>query len=92
MSKFTFKFEEQTVDTGNKSTTIEFNAISLNTILNEFTDFLKGCGYRIDGYVDIVNPEGTPSTINALKNSEINVTSALRFFDFSTLMLDWWTR
>lgn len=58
MSKFTFKFEEQTISTGNKQTTVEFNALSLNTILNEVTDFLRGCGYQIDGYVDIVNPTG----------------------------------
>lgn len=61
MSKFTFKFEEQTVSTGNKQTTVEFNALSLNTILNEFTDFLKGCGYHIDGYVDVVKPTGIVS-------------------------------
>ena len=61
MSKFTFKFEEQTVSVGNKQTTVEFNALSLNTILNEFTDFLKGCGYRIDGYVDVVKPTGITS-------------------------------
>ena len=61
MSKFTFKFEEQTVSVGNKQTTVEFNALSLNTILNEFTDFLKGCGYHIDGYVDIVKPTGVVS-------------------------------
>ena len=61
MSKFTFKFEEQTVSVGNKQTTVEFNALSLNTILNEFTGFLKGCGYHIDGYVDIVKPTGVVS-------------------------------
>ena len=54
MSKFTLKFEEQSISAVNKSITVEFNALSLNSILNEVTDFLKGCGYRFDGYLDIV--------------------------------------
>ena len=66
MSKFTFKFEEQTVSTGNKQITVEFNAISLNSVLNELTDFLKGCGYHINGHLDVVNDFQEPSKIDPL--------------------------
>lgn len=62
MSKFTLKFEEQSLNSINKSITLEFNTLSLNSVLNEITDFLKGCGYRFDGYLDIVSGKDVHTT------------------------------
>jgi hypothetical protein len=38
-------------------TTVEFEADSLETILEQFEMFLKGSGYQISGTLDIVYPE-----------------------------------
>jgi len=35
-------------------TTIEFDGESLDDILEEFAMFLRGCGYTIDGRLDVV--------------------------------------
>jgi hypothetical protein len=36
---------------------MEFQAMTLPVVLSHFEDFLKGCGFIIDGHLDIVGDE-----------------------------------
>lgn len=60
MSKFTFICEDDPMpfaDAIVTKKTFEFNADHLDGVIGEFETFLKGCGYTIDGYLEIVKPE-----------------------------------
>jgi hypothetical protein len=52
MSKFTFIREENSY-VGNSKSTVEFSAVLLEDILEEFEYFLKGSGFHFDGKVTI---------------------------------------
>jgi hypothetical protein len=55
--KYTFVMEETNLQgqiNGNKVIS-EFQADMLSDILEKFQDFLKGSGFIIDGYLDVVN-------------------------------------
>jgi hypothetical protein len=59
MSKFTFICEDEPMpfaDSIITKKTFEFNADHLDGVIGEFETFLKGCGYAIDGYLEIVQP------------------------------------
>ena len=59
MNKFTFisDFVPYNMDRVNTATKIthEFETSSLDEILGQFTDFLRGAGFHFDGNVEIVN-------------------------------------
>lgn len=60
MSKFTFICEDEPMpfaDAIVTKKTFEFNADHLDSVIGEFETFLKGCGYAINGYLEIVKPE-----------------------------------
>ena len=60
MSKFTFICEEEPCPFGSSITTkrtFEFDAVELSGIVGEFETFLRGCGFTIKGYLDVVNDE-----------------------------------
>ena len=60
MSKFTFICEEQQFPFGDNiptKRTVEFNAVSLIDILQEFEYFLKGAGFYINGTLEVVPEE-----------------------------------
>lgn len=61
MSKFTFtsNFVPHELDRVNTAVKIshEFEADSLDQILGQFTDFLRGAGFHFDGNVEIVNDD-----------------------------------
>jgi len=48
---FTFKFDSSD---GKTSLEMNFNELYLDDIFNQFKAFLQGCGYEIDGYIDVV--------------------------------------
>jgi hypothetical protein len=48
--------------------TMEFEAESLETILSEFQDFLRGLGFDIDGQLEIVN-DTDANTIELVRKS-----------------------
>lgn len=52
------------------TTTKEFSAVSLDTILQEFQYFLKGSGFEFDGNVQIVPVEPDYSGSQYVSNSE----------------------
>jgi hypothetical protein len=57
MSKFTFICEDDPMpfaDTITTKKTFEFNAEHLDSVIGEFETFLKGCGFSLDGYLEIV--------------------------------------
>jgi hypothetical protein len=57
MSKFTFICEDEPMpfaDSIVTKKTFEFNADHLDGVIGEFETFLKGCGYHIDGNLEIV--------------------------------------
>jgi hypothetical protein len=60
MSKFTFICEDEPMpfaDAIVTKKTFEFNADHLDSVIDEFETFLKGCGFTINGYLEIVKPE-----------------------------------
>jgi len=60
MSKFTFICQEESMPFAHSiqsKRTVEFNAETLDCILNEFEMFLRGSGFLFDGQLDIVNED-----------------------------------
>jgi hypothetical protein len=58
MSKFTFICQEESMPFAHSiqtKRTVEFNAETLDSILNEFEMFLRGAGFHFNGQLDIVN-------------------------------------
>ena len=43
-------------------TTLEFEAETLDTVLSQFKQFLQGCGYVVDGEIEIYRDETSPGT------------------------------
>ena len=59
MSKFTFICEDEPMpfaDAIVTKKTFEFNADRLDSVLGEFETFLRGCGFNLGGYLEIVEP------------------------------------
>jgi len=66
MPKFTFTCEHEhpiKKDVNISTITYESNRDYLGDILEDFRDFLKGCGFQIDGNIDIVDEE-EPETLS----------------------------
>jgi len=60
MSKFTFVCQEESmpfVHSIQSKRTVEFNAETLDNILNEFEMFLRGAGFHFEGHLDFVNED-----------------------------------
>ena len=60
MSKFTFVCQEESmpfVHSIQSKRTVEFNAETLDDILNEFEMFLRGAGFHFEGHLDFVNED-----------------------------------
>jgi hypothetical protein len=51
---FTIRFDS---NDGNRSLEMNFNELFLDDILNQVRDFLRGCGYEIDGQIQVVPSE-----------------------------------
>jgi len=59
MSKFTFICEDEPCPFGESiltKRTFEFNADTLAGVIGEFETFLCGCGFHLNGYLEIVEP------------------------------------
>jgi hypothetical protein len=56
MSKFTFVCENNFLNNPTKNTT-EIVADLLPQVVEEFENFLRGCGYHFDGHLDFVDDE-----------------------------------
>jgi hypothetical protein len=59
MSKFTFICEDEPCPFGDSiltKRTFEFNADTLDSVIGEFETFLRGCGFYIKGYLEMVEP------------------------------------
>ena len=48
---FTIRFDS---NDGNRSLEMNFSELFLDDILNQMRDFLRGCGYEIDGQIAVV--------------------------------------
>jgi len=60
MSKFTFVCEDEPSPFGDTivtKRTFEFNADTLDGVVGEFETFLRGCGFHLDGYLEVVKPD-----------------------------------
>jgi hypothetical protein len=60
MSKYTFikqPEDDNWLEEGDSKLTFEFNAVSLDRLLEEFELFLKGSGFVFDGRLDITQDE-----------------------------------
>jgi hypothetical protein len=65
MSKFTFICEDDPCPFGESITTkrtFEFDAVHLEGIIGEFETFLRGCGFNINGYIDVCEYPTTESS------------------------------
>jgi len=49
---FTFRFDS---NGGERTLEMNCNALFLGDILDQFRDFLQGCGYIIDGHLEIIS-------------------------------------
>jgi len=59
MSKFTFICEDEPMpfaDSIITKRTFEFNADTLDGVIGEFETFLRGCGFHLNGYLEMVEP------------------------------------
>jgi hypothetical protein len=59
MSKFTFICEDEPMpfaDAIVTKKTFEFSADQLESVIDEFETFLRGCGFHLGGYLEIVEP------------------------------------
>lgn len=59
MSKFTFICEDEPSpfdDCISTKRTFEFDADTLDGVIGEFETFLRGCGFHLDGYLEMVSP------------------------------------
>lgn len=56
---FTFSKESDGTDFENNQSNVgmEFHALELPDILSHFEDFLRGCGFIIDGHLDVMEDE-----------------------------------
>jgi len=60
MSKFIFICEDEPSPFGDTivtKRTFEFNADTLDGVIGEFETFLRGCGFHLDGYLEVVKPD-----------------------------------
>ena len=60
MSKFTLICEDEPSPFGDTivtKRTFEFNADTLDGVIGEFETFLRGCGFHLDGYLEVVKPD-----------------------------------
>lgn len=60
MSKFTFICEDEPSPFGDTivtKRTFQFEASHLDGIIGEFEIFLRGCGFHVDGYLEVVRPD-----------------------------------
>jgi hypothetical protein len=88
MSKFTFICEEEPMPFAANVLTkrvFEFNAVSLNDVIQEFEYFLRGAGFCINGTLDIVPEEDYESIEEDEDNDGIQTFSVPQ-------ELDDWTR
>jgi hypothetical protein len=67
MSKYIFikqAEDDNWLEEGDGKITVEFNANDLDRIVEEFTYFLRGAGFFIDGHLDIVQDDPNIIHIN----------------------------
>jgi len=65
MSKYTFvkqPEDDNWMEEGNSKLTTEFNAVSLDRLLEEFELFLKGSGFVFDGHLEFVEHKSWTET------------------------------
>jgi len=75
MSKFTFICEDEPMpfaDAIVTKKTFEFNADHLDGVIGEFETFLKGCGYHIDGNLEIVKESKSLSQIEPIQKVDLD--------------------
>lgn len=83
MAKYTFICEEEYGTPAKR--TVEFEADSLNDILNEFEMFLRGSGFYFRGTLDVVNDSDYEDT-----ESDWNIPREDVQFDFSEIPQNNW--
>ena len=57
MSKFKFVCEENHFSSPISTKTVEFSAVIIEDVLQEFENFLLGCGFKLDGKLDIIRDD-----------------------------------
>ena len=75
MSQFTFICEDDPMpfaDAIVTKKTFEFNADNLHSVIGEFETFLKGCGYHIDGNLEIVEESKSLSQIEPIQKVDLD--------------------
>jgi len=95
MSKFTFVCQEEPMpfyDIVSSKRTVEFDADSLNQIVSEFENFLRGCGFCFNGQLEFVDYD-EPIEYQKMKmgftRSELDNTQSSNF-DFTDIPKNNW--
>ena len=83
---FTFRFHSAE---GERDLEMNCNALYLGDILDRFRDFLQGCGYQIDGMIDVVSFEKEEDN-NFVLDDEPIVLGDEPKFDFSNVPNNNW--
>jgi len=93
MSKFTFICEDEPMPFATSvdaKRTVQFNSDSLGTIIEEFENFLRGCGFHFRGQLDFIDEE---DLVYVSEDSKIELTqygAAQPTFDFSEIPQNNW--
>jgi hypothetical protein len=67
---FTLKYDSSD---GNTSLEMNFDALQLQDVFDSFRNFLQGCGYVIDGYIDVMPWDTTD--IDTSHNAQFDFTN-----------------
>jgi len=78
---FTFRFDS---NEGERTLEMNCNSLFLQDILDQFRDFLQGCGYIVDGQLEVVPYDGLEYVVNTEKE---NYQAS---FDFSNIPNNNW--
>lgn len=82
MSKFTFICEDEPMPFATSvdaKRTVQFNSDSLGTIIEEFENFLRGCGFYFRGQLDFIDDDDSYIAADEQSN-----------FDFSEIPQNNW--
>lgn len=77
---FTFRFDS---NGGERTLEMNCNSLFLQDVLDQFRDFLQGCGYIVDGQLEVV-----PYEIETVVNTEKEYHQG--HFDFSNIPNNNW--
>ena len=90
-----FTFESKTQGFGSPTTTLNFEADQIGDVITKFKQFLKGCGYELDGDIvytgttneyDTITIGGVPSFVLSDEKIELDDLSTPTFYSDDVIL------